>query len=179
MRFRGRDTLFMLVLSTLILPQQVTLIPQYLLFTKLGWMNTLWPLIVPYWFGGSFFNIFLIRQYMMTLPLEIDDAARIDGAGWLQLYSRIVLPRPPGARRGHDLQLQLPLERVPLPAPVLERDQELHGRAGAAAAELALHHRHPVRYMAQTIIAVIPVMLVFFFAQRFYIQGIVVTGVKG
>lgn len=84
MRFRGREILFIVVLSTLILPPQVTLIPTYWLFARLGWVNTMLPLFVPAFFGAPF-NIFLLRQYFMTIPLEMDDAARIDGCNWFEI----------------------------------------------------------------------------------------------
>jgi multiple sugar transport system permease protein len=178
MRFRGREFLFMLVLSTIILPQQVTLIPQYLIFTKLGWINTLGPLIIPYWFGTAF-NIFLVRQYMMTLPLEIDDAARIDGASWFQLYSRIVMPLSAPA-----------LGVVAIGSFNFHWNEYLHPllylnetKNFTVALGLPLLNSRYItdvqQTMAQTVIAVIPVMIVFFFAQRFYIQGVVVSGVKG
>src|SRR5205085_10990307 len=74
-RYLGRDTLFIVTLGTLMLPIQVTLIPQYLLFNQLGWLNTLFPLWVPAWFGGGAFSIFLMRQFFMTLPRDLDEAA--------------------------------------------------------------------------------------------------------
>src|SRR5262245_8978178 len=91
LRFRGRDFLFLLVLSTLMLPAQVTLIPTYFIFSKLGWVNSLKPLIVPVFFGSAF-NIFLLRQYFMTISPELDDAAKIDGCSFFGIYWRIILP---------------------------------------------------------------------------------------
>ena len=92
LRFPGRGFLFGLVLSTIMLPGIVTLIPTFILFRYLGWINTLLPLIVPYWFGGGAFNIFLIRQFFMTLPYELDEAARIDGASNFRIYWNILMP---------------------------------------------------------------------------------------
>jgi multiple sugar transport system permease protein len=178
MRFRGREFLFVLVLSTIILPQQVTLIPQYLIFTKLGWINTLLPLIIPYWFGSPF-NIFLIRQYMMTIPLEIDDAARIDGAGWFQLYWRIVMPMAAPAL-GVVSIFSFNFHWNEYLHPLLYLNETKNFTVALGLPLLNSRYITDIQaVMAQTIIAVIPVMLVFFFAQRFYIQGIVVTGVKG
>ena len=91
-RFIGRDLIFILVLSTMMVPGQVTIIPLYILFVELGWLNTFWPLIVPTWFGGGAFFIFLLRQFILTINPELDDAARIDGCGWLGIYARITLP---------------------------------------------------------------------------------------
>jgi len=91
-RFRGRDLIFLATLGTLMLPAQVTLIPQYVLFHKLNWINTLKPLWIPAWFGGDAFAIFLIRQFMMTVPKELDEAARIDGASYQRIFAQIILP---------------------------------------------------------------------------------------
>ncbi|OUC05482.1 sugar ABC transporter ATP-binding protein, partial [Litorilinea aerophila] len=90
-RFWGRDVIFLILLATMMLPSQVTLIPLYLFWSKLGLVNTYWPLIVPQWLTNAY-NVFLLRQFFMTINLELDDAARIDGAGWFTIYSRILMP---------------------------------------------------------------------------------------
>src|SRR5579875_2970627 len=90
--YRGRDVLFMITLGTMMLPSQVTLIPQFILFNDLKWINTLLPLWVPAWFGGGAFFIFLLRQFFLSLPQELDEAALIDGASYLQVYWSILLP---------------------------------------------------------------------------------------
>jgi len=90
-RFRGRTLLFALCLSTMMLPGQVTMIPLYILFSRLGWVDTLWPLIVPSFFGSPFY-IFLLRQFFLTIPREYDEAARLDGAGRFRIYWSIILP---------------------------------------------------------------------------------------
>ena len=92
MRFFGRNVLFILVLSTLMVPFQVTIIPLFIIYRELRWLDTYAPLIAPAWFGGGAFFIFLLRQFIMTVNRELDDAARIDGCGWFGLYWRIVLP---------------------------------------------------------------------------------------
>ncbi|MGI6208728.1 MAG: carbohydrate ABC transporter permease, partial [Anaerolineae bacterium] len=86
LRFPGRDVLFLILLSTIMIPGQVTLIPTYVLFRMLGWLDTYYPLIVPSFFGGGAFNIFLLRQFFMKLPLELDDAARIDGCSSFGIF---------------------------------------------------------------------------------------------
>ncbi|MCB0093894.1 MAG: carbohydrate ABC transporter permease, partial [Caldilineaceae bacterium] len=90
-RWIGRDTVFALVLATLMIPGWVRLVPLFIIFKKLGWLNTFWPLVVPNFFGNAFF-IFLLRQFFMSLPDELSDAARIDGANELQTMFRIILP---------------------------------------------------------------------------------------
>ena len=92
MRFFGRSVLFILVLSTLMVPFQVTIIPLFIIYREFRWLDTYAPLIAPAWFGGGAFFIFLLRQFIMTVNRELDDAARIDGCGWFGLYWRIVLP---------------------------------------------------------------------------------------
>ena len=92
MRFPGRSAMFMLVVSTLMLPEIVTTIPSYLLFRRLDWIDTFLPLIVPTFLGGGAFNIFLFRQFFMAIPYELDEAARIDGAGVTTIYLRVILP---------------------------------------------------------------------------------------
>lgn len=96
LRFRGRELLFVVLLTTLMIPGQVTMIPTFILFNLLGWYNTFLPLVAPAFFGSAFF-IFLMRQYMMTIPLDLDDAARIDGCGHFQVLWRILAPlcKPP------------------------------------------------------------------------------------
>src|ERR1700694_1111001 len=91
-RFPGRDALFILVIGTLILPTEVTIIPTFLLFKAIGWLNTWFPLIVPAYFGGGAFSIFLFRQFFMTLPRDLDEAAEIDGAGSLRVLWSVILP---------------------------------------------------------------------------------------
>ena len=111
-RWRGRDTVFILVLATLMLPAQVTMIPQFLIFNALGWYNTLKPL----WFHalfGSAFHIFLLRQFMMTLPLELEEAAKIDGCGHFRIFSTITLPpRETGVGGGGRANLPRGLEQL-------------------------------------------------------------------
>src|SRR6266508_5007098 len=91
-RFRGRNVLFLLLLSRMMLPREVTIIPQYLLFHQVGWLDTYWPLIVPHWLAGSSFGVFLLRQFFLTIPREFDDAARVDGANSFQIFWRVLLP---------------------------------------------------------------------------------------
>jgi len=92
LRFPARDVIFIVVLATMMLPGWVTLIPVYVIFRHLKMINTFWPLIIPAFFGGGAFNIFLLRQFFMTLPFDLDDAAKIDGCTHLRIYWNILLP---------------------------------------------------------------------------------------
>src|SRR5579883_719403 len=91
-KFPGRNALFILLMSTLIIPPQVTMVPRFLLYKEMGWLDTLFPLWVPAWFGGSAFFIFLMRQFFMTIPRELDDAAEIDGASGIQIFWHVLMP---------------------------------------------------------------------------------------
>lgn len=92
MRWPGRDLVFMAILATMMLPGAVTLVPTFIAWSRLGAIDTFTPLILPAWFGGGAFNIFLLRQFMLNIPRDLEDAARIDGAGYFYIYWRIVLP---------------------------------------------------------------------------------------
>src|SRR5262249_29134788 len=92
MQFPGRDLIFMVVLSAIMIPYAVLLIPQYIMFRSFGWLDTYLPLWVPPWFGGGAFNIFLLRQFFRTIPAELSDAARIDGASELKIYWNVIIP---------------------------------------------------------------------------------------
>lgn len=178
MRFRGRDRLFLLVLSTIMLPNQVTLVPLYLLFTKLGWINSLLPLIVPHWFGSAF-HIFLLRQYMMSIPLELDDAARIDGASWFDIYWRISVPL---ARPAIGVVAIFAFTGAwnDYLHPLIYLNETKNFTIALGLPLLSSRYVTEIQQtMAQTVLAILPLILAFFLAQRYYIQGVVVTGVKG
>ena len=178
LRFRGSQVLFLIVLSTMMLPGQVTMIPLFILFSKLGWVNTYNPLIVPSFFGSAYF-IFLLRQFYATIPREMDDAARIDGCGILGTFFRIILPMSKAAVGitaifafswswneflGPLIYLSK-METFPLALAL----SYLRGTYRVLWSEL----------MVVSFIAMLPPLILFFIAQRSYIQGIVITGVKG
>jgi multiple sugar transport system permease protein len=178
LRFRGREVLFIVVLSTMMLPWHVTIIPQYMLFTKLHWVNTHRPLWVQWWFGDAF-SIFLLRQFFMTVPLELDDAARMDGCSRFGTFWRILLPLSKPAL-GVVAIMEFTWAWNNFMGPLIYLNsiklftvslglRQFQQRSGT---DLQL-------MMAQTVLFVLPVLLLFFVAQRRYIQGIVVSGVKG
>ena len=184
-RFPLRDALFVMVLATLMIPYHVYLIPQYLLFKELKWLNSSKPLIVPFLLGQAPFYIFLMRQFFRTIPKEYDDAARIDGSGWLGIYWRIVLPLSYpvlGAVAiftfmAHWNDFLAPLIYLNEPkkqtlAIAIRTWEALRLQAGAKPA--AWNH-----IMAVSVLMTLPPMMVFFFAQRHFIQGVVLSGIKG
>ena len=178
LRFPGRDIFFIIVLSTMMLPWHVTIIPQYILYSKLGWVNTLKPLWVQWWFGDAF-SIFLLRQFFMSIPLELDDAALIDGCSRFGVFLRIILPLSLPALAvvaifectwawNNFFGPLIYLDSIKL-FPVALGLRQFQQKAGTN-----------IQYMmAQTVIFVIPVLILFFIAQKRFIQGIVVSGVKG
>ncbi len=178
LRAPGRNVLFLLVLSTLILPTQVTLIPQFILFTKLHWVNTFAPLIVPNFFGSAF-NIFLLRQFFMTIPKEMDEAAIMDGASWLQVWYRIMLP------------LSLPALGIIAIFQFIYSWNDFFGQLiylsnndvwtvalGLAGFTASYGGTAWNLLMAASLVAVLPCVALFFLAQRYFVQGIVISGVK-
>jgi len=179
LRAKFRDVLFMLVLATMMLPSQVTMIPLFILFKTLGWVDTFKPLIVPNFFGNAFF-IFLLRQFYMTIPTELDDAAKIDGCGYFGIYQRILLPliKPALATIAifsfmwgwNDFMGPLIYLNSPEKLTVALGLSRFTGVYGSTAWNLL---------MAASLVAVLPCIVLFFFAQRYFIQGIVITGLKG
>jgi multiple sugar transport system permease protein len=179
LRFKGRDFMFMLVISTMMLPSVVTLIPTFLVFRMLGWINTFLPLIVPYWFGSSAFSIFLLRQFFLTIPRELDEAARLDGASSLRILWTIILPLATPAlltvvifqvlwRWNDFLEPMIYLNSMP--------------KYTIALALRAFQNAHSPRInylMALSSLQVLPVVVLFFFAQKYFIRGISLTGVSG
>jgi len=184
-RFPGRDQLFIVLLATMIIPVEVTIIPSFLLFKYLNWLDTWLPLIVPAYFGGSAFYIFLMRQFLLTLPREMDEAAEIDGAGSLRILWQILLPlmRPAIATAAifsfvrHWNAFFLPLvylskQRLFTLSLGLRYFQNLESQAiGGPPAEHYL--------MAVAIVTTIPMVILFFSLQQYFIRGIVMSGIKG
>jgi multiple sugar transport system permease protein len=177
LRWWGRDFLFLVMLATMMLPPHVTLIPQFVLFKELGWINTYLPLVVPDFFGGPYLT-FLVRQFFMTLPRDLDDAARIDGCSSLGVFLRVILPQAKPAIiiviifvfNGTWNEFLLPL--------IYLQSQEkftlaLGLRMFQGEASTSWH-----LLMAASLLTMLPVLVLFFFTQRYFMQGIVFTGVK-
>jgi len=179
LRARGRDVLFMILLSTMMIPPQVTMIPVFALFKLLNWTDTFKPLIIPNFFGGAFF-IFLLRQFYMTIPIELDDAAKIDGCSYLSIFSRIILPlTKPALATVAIFSFMWSWNDFMDPLIYLNSRDKLTltlalnrftGMYGMTAWNLL---------MAASLVVALPCFVLFFFAQRYFIQGIVVTGLKG
>jgi multiple sugar transport system permease protein len=181
--YRGRNVLFMITLATLMLPGQVTLIPQFVLFHNLGWINTLKPLWVPLWFGGGGFAIFLMRQFFMSLPRELDEAALIDGASYFRIFWSILLPlcKPVLATLGI---ITMIAEWSDFLGPLiyLNSPEKFTVSVGLQFFNMSPEvGGEPMQHllMAACILSMIPVITIFFIGQRFFVQGIVMSGIKG
>jgi multiple sugar transport system permease protein len=178
LRFRGRDKLFTLVIATMLLPGPVLVVPQFLLFFRIGWYGTYLPLIVP-WFAGNAFYIFLLRQYMRSIPKDLDEAARIDGAGYWEVYWRIVLPLTAPALTVVAVFTFLATWNDFF-GPLLYLDDQDQFTVALALATFV--RRVGVEWnemMAANLVAIIPVLLVYFLAQNKLIGGIASVGIKG
>lgn len=181
--YRGRDVLFMITLATMMLPAQVTLIPQFVLFYKLGWINTHLPLWVPHWFGGGAFAIFLMRQFFMTLPRDLDEAALIDGGGYFRIFWSILMPLcKPVLATLAIITIIASWSDFLGPLIYLNTPEKFTVSVGLqffnAVPEVG---GEPMQHllMAACVMSMVPIILMFFFGQRFFVQGIVMSGIKG
>lgn len=178
LRGRGKNFLFLLMLGTIMLPNWVTLIPQYVMFSSIGWSNSFAPLMVPAWFGWPFF-IFLLRQFFMTIPRELEEAARLDGATHFGIFWRIILPLSKPALATVAVLAFIGNWNNFLTPLIYLRDTNLHTLAIAInrfRGQYAIYYNY---MMAVSVLVVIPVIIIFFIFQRYLIQGIVTTGSKG
>jgi len=182
LRFPGRDVLFILLISTIMLPSQVTLIPTFIIFRYLGWVDTFKPLIVPDWLGGVPFTVFLLRQFIATIPIEMDEAAKIEGASYIDIYWRIILPLIKPALAAVSIFVFLWNWNDFFYAVIYINSQDKWTLQLALNAIKRDAHDMPFVemeiIMAASIVVMLPCLIIFFTAQRFFIQGIVFTGVK-
>jgi ABC-type glycerol-3-phosphate transport system permease component len=178
LRFTGRDRLFLIILATMMLPGIIVAIPSYILFANLGWVNTQLPLWVPAWLGGGAFNVFLLRQFFLGIPREMDEAARIDGAGHWIIFSRLILSSS-GPALATVAILTFVGSWTDFFGPLLyisNRDLmplELGFRVFQSQRGTQWNY-----LMAATLIAMVPILLIFLAGQRFFIRGITLTGGK-
>lgn len=181
LKFPGRSTWFLLVLASIMLPPQVTLIPLYILFHKLGWLNTFAPLIIPAWFGGGALNIFLLRQFFMQIPRDLDEAAIIDGAGHLRIWWSIYVPLSRPAMISVALLTVLGIWNDFLgPFIYLTTPDNYTLALGLNVFRNVFPSIVRNDYvMAISSLMVLPMVLMFLFAQRYIVQGFVTSGLKG
>ena len=177
-QFPGRNTLFLLVLSTMMLPAQVTLIPLFMIFSKLGWVNTLRPLVVPLFFGDAF-SIFLLRQFMLTIPRDYDEAALIDGCSRFGVFWRILLPQIRPALIVVAIY-QFTWSWNDFFGPLIYLNSPHLFTVTLGLSRFMGRTQTDIQYlMAMTVVSTLAPILIFFLTQRIFLQGIVISGVKG
>ncbi len=177
LKFRGREILFLLLIATLMIPYQVTLIPTFILFSKIGWVGTHLPLWVPAFWGGAF-GTFLLRQFYLTIPIDLAESARIDGASIWQIFRHIYIPLSGPAMAALAIftfmwswnDLLNPLIYV------TELDQ-LTLTIGLSFFQNQYGGKWTLM-MAGAVVSILPILVIFFFAQKYFIQGIAMTGLK-
>jgi multiple sugar transport system permease protein len=184
-QFRGRGALFGIMLSTMMIPFPVTMVPLFAIFRRLGdvtgmaWLGTFKPLWVPAWFGSAF-SIFLLRQFYMTIPRELSEAARIDGCGEMGILFRVVLPLARPALAVVALfSFMLVWNDFLAPLVYLQRPQQFTLALGLANFQSAVGGTPWQLLMAASVLVILPVIALFFLAQRTFIEGITTTGIKG
>jgi multiple sugar transport system permease protein len=181
-KFRSRlsNMMFILVISTMMLPGQVTMIPTYIMFSKLRWVDTFLPLIVPQWFAVGAFYIFLLRQFFKTIPSELDDAARIDGCSSFRYFWQVIAPLSRPAMFTVAVFSIINNWNDFLPQLIyLNSDANYTVSIGLSFFSSKYGTQQMNLLMAVSLVTMLPLMLVFFFAQRYFVQGISTTGIKG
>lgn len=178
LRWPGRDKVFILVLVTMILPYQVTLVPLFLMFTKMKWIGTFLPLTVTCFFGNPFF-IFLLRQFFTGIPQDISEAARIDGAGEFTIFSKLVLPMAKPALTTVAIFAFIRSWNDFLGPLVFLGKDELYTLSLAASMLKSNLDPNWSLLLALGAVMVLPVLILFFIMQKYFIQGIAMSGIKG
>lgn len=177
-RAKGINILFLLLLSTIMLPAQVTLIPTFVMFNKIGWYDTYLPLIVPAFFANAW-DVFLLRQFFMTVPLEMDEAARIDGANPLQVLLYILVPQCWPALATVSIFHFLYAWNDFFGPLIYIQSKEKWTIALGLQSFSALYSQQITYLMAASTVTMLPCLILFFVAQKLFIQGVVISGVKG
>jgi multiple sugar transport system permease protein len=179
LRWRGRDAVFLVVLIALMLPPQVTVVPLYVMWAKLGLVGSLWPLIIPNWLGDAF-AIFLLRQFFLTIPEEYLDAARVDGCGELRILTTVVLMLAKPAIAAVALfSVLYTWNDFFLPLLYLSENPDNWVTSIGLSQFRNLHQVQWNLTMAATVLVMLPVIVVFFLAQKAFVEGVTLTGVKG
>lgn len=179
LEFPLKNFWFSLIIMTILLPSIVTLVPTYIGWSKLQLTNSYWPLIIPAFFGGGAFNIFLLRQFLMTIPKELDESAVIDGAGYFTIYRKIILPLIKPAIVVVLLFTFVGVWNDFLGQLVYLNDANKYTVSLGLSTLRGANNTPMNLLMAGTAIMVIPAIIVFLFGQRYFIEGIATTGIKG
>ena len=178
LQFPGRDKLFLLYLATMLIPAEVTIVPTFVLVSRVQLVDSLAGLIIPGIF--SVFITFLLRQFFLTIPFELEDAAKMDGAGYFRRYAQIVMPLSQPALATAAIFIFIGTWRNFLWPLIIIRTRELRTvPIGLAAIQQEQGHTDVPQLMAGSVMAIVPVIVVFLFLQRYYIEGVAMSGIKG
>lgn len=178
LRWPGRDKVFMIVIATMILPYQVTLIPLYIMYTKFKWVGTFLPLIVPGFFGNAFF-IFLMRQFLIGIPREITESARIDGASEFTIFLKLIMPISKPVLATVAIMSFMNSWKDFLGPLVFLGSDKLYTLSLAASMLRSNLNPNWELLLALGVVMVLPVLILFFVLQKYFIQGITMSGIKG
>ena len=177
--WKGRDTVFGILLTAMMIPFAVTLIPTFIGWQKLGVVNSYAPLIVPAWFGGGVFNVFLLRQFFRTIPKELDEAARIDGAGHFTIYSKIIMPLSKPSLIVVSLFSFMGSWNDFLGPLVYLNDGDKFTLSLGLMQFQGMYSAQWQYMMAAATVVLIPIVIIFFIGQKYFIEGISMSGMKG
>jgi len=178
LRWKGRDVLFLIMLATIMLPAQVTMLPVFVMFRTIGWTGTYLPLVVPPFFGSAF-AIFLLRQFFLTIPQELSDAARIDGCTEWRIFWQIIVPLSVPALATVALFAFIGAWTDFINPLVYLTDENTYTLAVGLQTFVGRHSSEWNLLMAAATVVTLPLMVVFFFTQRLFIESITLTGIKG
>jgi multiple sugar transport system permease protein len=179
-RFPGRSAIFLLMLSTMMIPYAITLIPQYIIFSKIGWVNTFLPLTVPSYFGGPYF-IFLLRQFFMTIPYDLDEAARIDGAGNMRILWQVLLPEIRPAILAMAVLTFIGTWQDFLAPLIYLQDSNLFTiEVGLAQFYNSVSGQPRWDLLTSVaLVSMIPMVVLFFISSRYIVRGVTMSGMGG
>jgi multiple sugar transport system permease protein len=178
LRWKGRDALFYILLATMMLPGQVTMVPLFVLFAKMGWVDSFAPLVVPHYFGGAF-AIFLMRQFFLSIPRDLSEAARIDGCGPWGVYLRIVMPLSKPVLATVALFAFLGSWNDYMGPLIYLANPDKFTLSLGLAMFNSQYGSFPGQLMAVTTVMTVPILVLFFLTQRTFIQGMTTSGIKG
>jgi len=178
-RFRGRNLLFYMMLGTMMLPSQVTMVPVFMIWRGMHAIDTYWPLIVPTFLGGGAFNIFLLRQFFLTIPREIDEAAMLDGASYFRIWWKVLLPlSAPALATVAIFSFIGNWDSFDGPLIYLNSSEKYTVALGLRMFQDS-YSNETEQLMAASLIHILPMILIFFLAQRYFLKGVALTGMGG
>jgi multiple sugar transport system permease protein len=179
LRWPGKNLFFMLVISSMMVPGAITILPTFIGWKELGFTNSMVPLTVPIWFGGGAFNVFLLRQFFMSIPRELDEAAFVDGASYFRIYWQVILPLARSALIVVGLFTFLNCWNDFMGPVIYLNEESKYTLSLGLQLFKGMYNAQWHLMMAATAVVLLPAMVVFFIGQNYFIEGIATTGIKG